>query len=263
MSYTIAIANQKGGVAKTTSAISLGGAFVQAGNQVLLIDLDPQADLTLAMGLDPRKAWDSIAEVLLSSGNLASIARETVIPGLDLVPSNTDLNLAEQFLGIRSNYELILRNAIATHLPLNAYDYVILDCPPALGALTLNALMSAQLLIIPTQPEYFSAYALKSMLTAVKRARSQGNPTLQYRILITMQDLRNRVHRNLSEELRSTFGKGVLQTVIEIDTKVRESSIAGLPVTHFCARTRSSLQYRALTQELFEHVQETVAQSVA
>ena len=173
------------------------------------------------------------------------------------------MNLAEQFLGIRNNYELILRNAIATHLPLNAYDYVILDCPPALGALTLNALMSAQLLIIPTQPEYFSAYALKSMLTAVKRARSQGNPTLQYRILITMQDLRNRVHRNLSEELRSTFGKGVLQTVIEIDTKVRESSIAGLPVTHFFARTRSSLQYRALAQELFEHVQETVAQSVA
>jgi len=99
----------------------------------------------------------SIAEVLLSSGNLASIARETVIPGLDLVPSNSEMNLAEQFLSIRSNYELILRNAITTHLPLNAYDYIILDCPPALGALTVNALLAAHLLIIPTQPEYFSA----------------------------------------------------------------------------------------------------------
>jgi chromosome partitioning protein len=263
MSYTIAIASQKGGVAKTTSAISLGGAFVQAGNQVLLMDLDPQADLTLAMGLNPRQVHDSIAEVLLSSGNLASIARETVIPGLDLVPSNSEMNLAEQFLSIRSNYELILRNAITTHLPLNAYDYIILDCPPALGALTVNALLAAHLLIIPTQPEYFSAYALKSMLTGVKRARSQGNPMLQYRILITMQDLRNRVHRNLSEELRSTFDKGVLQTVIETDTKIRESSIAGLPVTHLFSRTRSAQQYRALAEELIQNVQETATQSVA
>ena len=157
MSYTIAIANQKGGVAKTTTAISLGGALVQAGNQVLLIDLDPQGDLTLAMGLDPRQVHDSIAEVLLSSGNLASIARETVIPGLDLAPSNSEMILAEQFLGIRNNYQLILRNAIQAHLPLNAYDYIILDCPPAIGALTFNALMAAQLLIIPSQPEYFSA----------------------------------------------------------------------------------------------------------
>lgn len=263
MSYTIAIASQKGGVAKTTSAISLGGAFVQAGKQVLLIDLDPQADLTLAMGLNPRQVQDSIADVFLSSGNLASIARETVIPSLDLIPSNTEMSLVEQFLGIRNNCELILRNAITTHLPMNAYDYVILDCPPASGALTMNALIAAQLLIIPTQPEYFSAYALKSMLTAVKRARSQGNPALQYRILITMQDLRNRVHKNLSEELHSTFGRGILQTVIEVDTKLRESSIAGLPVTHFFARTRSALQYTALAQELIQHVQETVAQPVA
>lgn len=263
MSYTIAIASQKGGVAKTTTAISLGGALVQTGNQVLLIDLDPQGDLSLAMGLDPRQVHDSIAEVMLSSGNLASIVRETVIPGLDLVPSNAEMNMAEQFLGIRNNYELILRNAINSHLPLNAYDYIILDCPPALGALTLNALVAAQLLIIPTQPEYFSAYALKSMFTGVKRARSQGNPALQYRILITMQDLRNRVHRNLSEELRSSFGKGVLETVIETDTKIRESSIAGLPVTHFFGRTRSALQYRALAEELLQDVQETAAQSIA
>lgn len=263
MSHTIAIASQKGGVAKTTTATSLSGALVQAGYQVLLIDLDPQGDLTLAMGLDPRQVHDSIAEVLLSSGNLASIARETVVPGLDLVPSNPEMNLAEQFLGIRSNYEQILRNAIQTHLPLNAYDFIVLDCPPALGALTLNALVAAQLLIIPTQPEYFSAYALKNMLEGVKRARSQGNPSLQYRILITMQDLRNRVHRNLSAELRSTFGKGVLQTVIETDTKIRESSIAGLPVTHFFSRTRSALQYRALAGELLQNVQETTAPAVA
>jgi chromosome partitioning protein len=263
MSYTIAIASQKGGVAKTTTAISLGGALVQAGAQVLLIDLDPQGDLSLALGLDPRHVRDSIAEVLLSSGNLASIARESVIPGLDIVPSNAEMNLAEQFLSVRGNYELILRNAITTHLPQNAYDYIILDCPPALGAITFNALMAAQLVIIPTQPEYFSAFGLHSMLSGIKRARNRGNPALHYRILITMQDLRNRVHRNLAEELHSTFGKGILKTVIEVDTKIRDSSIAGLPVTHVFSRTRSALQYRALAEELLQNAQETAAQPVS
>ncbi len=263
MSYIFAIANQKGGVAKTTTVISLGGALVKAGKQVLLVDLDAQADLTLALGMNPREIRDSVADVLLNSVNLASICRETIIPGLDIIPSNTDMDLAEQFLSVRKNHELILRNALTTQLPAQAYDYILLDCPPALGVVTSNALHAAQLLIIPTQPEYFSAYALKSMLTAVQRVRNQGNPTLQYRILITMQDLRNRVHRNLSEELRSTFGGKILETVIEIDTKLRESSIVGLPITHFLTRTRSALQYQALAEELSQHAQEIAIQATA
>lgn len=263
MSYILAIANQKGGVAKTTTAISLGGALVKAGNQVLLIDLDAQADLTLAMGLNPREIRGSIADVLLNSGNLAGLCRETVIPGLDIIPSNAEMDLAEQFLSVRTNHEFILRNALLAQMPTQVYDYVILDCPPALGTVTYNALFAAHLLIIPSQPEYFSAYALKSMLAAVQRVRSQGNPTLQYRILITMQDLRNRVHRNFSEELRSAFKHNILHTVIEIDTKLRESSIVGLPITHYLTRTRSALQYQALAEELSQNVQEVATQTPA
>jgi len=263
MSYVVAVANQKGGVAKTTTVASLGGALARLGEQVLLIDLDAQADLTLALGVNPKQVRGSIADILLNSSNLTSLCRETPISGLDLVPSNDDMELAEHFLSARKNYEQILRNALTTHLPKNAYDYIIIDCPPALGAVTSNALIAADLLIIPTQPEYFSAHALKNMMAAIRKARSQDNPTLQYRILITMQDCRNRVHRNLSEELRTSLGNGLFHTVIEIDTKLRESSIAGLPVTHYISKTRGSLQYQALAQELAEYAHEKIAQPTA
>jgi chromosome partitioning protein len=145
MSYIIAVANQKGGVAKTTTAVSLGGALVKNGYQVLLIDLDAQADLTLGMGLNPRLIRGSIADVLLSTNSISSLCRETNIPGLDLIPSNSEMDLAEQFLPVRKNYEFILRSALANQLPANTYDTIILDCPPALGAVTYNALNAAHL----------------------------------------------------------------------------------------------------------------------
>jgi len=260
MTYIIAVANQKGGVAKTTTAVSLGGALALGGKDVLLVDLDPQTDLTLAMGVTPSRAGGSIAEVFFSAASFTGVTRETAIPGLDLVPSSSDMELAERFLPIRPNYEFILREALKS-VPENVYDFVILDCPPALGAVTINALNASQMLIIPTQPEYFSANALRNMMPAIRRVRSQGNPDLLYRILITMHDRRNRVHRNLSDQLRATFGERVLETVIDTDTKLRESSIAGLPVTHYNIRTRSTAQYQALAQELIQYVQETVAKS--
>jgi chromosome partitioning protein len=257
MTYVIAVANQKGGVAKTTTAVSLGGALTLLGKDVLLVDLDAQTDMTLAMGVTPSRPSGSIADVFFSAASLSGVTRETAIPGLDLIPSYNDMELAERFLPVRPNYETILREALK-NLPDNLYDLIILDCPPALGAVTINALYAAQLLIIPTQPEYFSAHALRNMMPAIRRVRSQGNPGLIYRILITMHDRRNRVHRNLSEQLRTTFGEGVLQTVIDTDTKLRESSIAGLPVTHYNLKTRSTSQYQALAQEILQYVQETV-----
>lgn len=255
MTFIITIANQKGGVAKTTTAVSLGGALTQRGKEVLLIDLDAQADLTLALGVTPSRVGGSIADVLLSSSTLTSVTRETVVPGLDLVPSNSDMEMAERFLPIRQNYEFILRNILNSHLPVNFYDVVILDCPPALGSVTLNALIAAHLLIIPTQPEYFSAHALKNMMPMIRQARNRGNPSLQYRILITMHDRRNKVHRNLVEQIRAAFGEGVFQTIIDIDTKLRESAIAGLPITYYNLKTRSTAQYQELAQELIQHVQ--------
>lgn len=254
MSYTIAVANQKGGVAKTTTVLSLAGALSMLGKDILLIDLDPQADLTLAVGMNPKSIRDSIADILLNSRNLSGTIRETGIPGIDLIPSNADMELAERFLPIRENYEYILKNVLQDLQP-GLYDFIFLDCPPALGSITLNALHAANMLIMPTQPEYFSAYALRNMMPAIKRVRTHGNPSMVYRILITMHDRRNRIHNNMREQIRATFGSGLLQTMIDVDTKLRESSLAGIPVTHYNPRTRSALQYLDLAEELVQHVQ--------
>jgi chromosome partitioning protein len=299
--YVIAIATQKGGVAKTTTAASLGGAMVQFGLRVLLIDLDAQANLTLAMGKDPYKVHGTITDVLFNTEHLFWKRHATSVAGLDLVPANSEMELAEHFLKQRNNYETILRNSInqsVRRLPLTrieigqvkkpktsktssstenppvnqqiiprfelsqlgefqqttSYDVVILDCPPSTGAVTINALVAADLLIIPIQPEYFSVHSLKAMLPTVREVRDKFNSNLAYRILITLFDRRNRIHRDFSKQLRQTCGSGVFRTIIEIDTKLRESALDGLPITELWKQSRSAVQYRALAEELIQLV---------
>lgn len=252
----IAIANEKGGVAKTTTVISLGGALVQAGYTVLVIDLDTQANLSIGLGVMPATVRRSVADVLLNSASLLSVSRETNVEGLDLIPSNADMGLAERFLPVRQSYEKVLKTAIQNSPGVSAYHYLLLDCPPSLGAVTMNALNAADLVIAPTQPEYFSAYGLRSLMAAIRRVRSTDNPDLAYYVLITMMDRRNRIHRTLCEQLQTTFHDGLLNTVIEVDTKLRESTVAGMPITHYYPKSRSALQYSALAQELTENVRE-------
>lgn len=253
--YVIAFANEKGGVAKTTTVISLGGALVELGKEVLVIDLDTQANLTLGLGVTPANVRRSIGDVMLNSASLMSVSRETSVPGLDLIPSNAEMALAERFLPVRKNYEYILKNALES---VKVYDFILLDCPPSLGAVTINALTAAQVVITPTQPEYFSAYGLRSVMAAIRRVRGQTNPNLIYFVLITMMDRRNRIHRTLNEQLRATFGEGLLNTVIETDTKLRESTVAGLPITHYYSSSRGAGQYRSLAQELIQNVEEKI-----
>ncbi len=258
MTYIISVANEKGGVAKTTTSISLGAALVETGLEVLLIDLDGQANLSLALGVENNKTQSSIVNVILEAADIHSTIRETGIPRLDLIPSTTEMGLAERFLPIRQGYETTLARALREQdLP---YDFIILDCPPFLGAITYNALMASDLLIMPTQAEFFSINALRNMMSLVRRIRTQGNPHLTYRLLLTMYDRRNRIHRTLSEQLRTTFGNGVLNTMIETDTKLRESPIAGLPIIFHAPKSRGALQYRALGQEILTYVKETTSQ---
>ncbi len=282
MTYIISVANEKGGVAKTTSVISLGAALVETGLEILLIDLDGQSNLSLAFGLETGRATGAagsggtpssggtggsggtersaptIVNVLLESVPARTVVRETGIPRLDMIPSATEMSLAERFLPIRQGYEAALARALRNEdWP---YDYILLDCPPFLGAVTNNALMASDLLIMPTQAEFFSINALRNMMGLVRRVRAQGNPRLTYRLLLTMFDRRNRIHRTLSEQLRSTFGSGVLDTIIETDTKLRESPITGLPIIFHAPKSRSALQYRALAQEILTYVKETSSQ---
>lgn len=261
MSYTIAMSNEKGGVAKTTSTLSLGAALAELDYRVLLVDLDPQANLSLALGLETGESSVTSANVLIENAALSSAIRKTDIPNLEVIPSAFRIESAEQFLPMRTNYLGTLRSSLrADSLP---HDYILLDCPPALGAITLNALAASELLIIPTQAEYFSAYALRNMMGTIRRVRQEVNPGLAYRVLVTLLDRRNRTHRNIFEQLQAAFGHGVFTTVIEIDTKLRESPIVGLPITQYRPNSRGSQQYRVLAQELIEYAKEEAHRQAA
>jgi chromosome partitioning protein len=255
MTTVIAISNEKGGVAKTTTTLSLGAALAELDYHTLLIDLDPQANLTLALGLEPVEATINSGHVLIESLALRQAIRTTEIENIDLVPCNSKIETAEQFLPLRTGYQGILKRAIESAYPLK-YEYILFDCPPALGAITLNALTAATLVIIPTQAEYFSAYALRNMMSMIRRVREDNNPNLAYRILVTLLDRRNRTHRNIHEQLRATFGNGVFTTTIETDTKLRESPLVGQPITTYRPNSRGSMQYRILAQELIEYAKE-------
>jgi chromosome partitioning protein len=258
MTYRIGIANEKGGVAKTTTAVSLGAVLVNLGYKVLLVDLDPQSNLSLALGMEPNRVQRSSASILIEQFPIVNAIKETSIPGLFIVPANNELGMAERFLPGRQGYENFLKRALDQLQP--DFDFVIMDCPPFLGSVTLNVMVSLNLLIIPTQAEFFSIYALRNLMALVRRVRAQFNPKLKYRLLLTMVDRRNKIHRVMSEQLRSTFNQGVMETVIETDTKLRESPVAGVPIIHHSPKSRGSLQYRALAQEILEYVKENTVQ---
>jgi chromosome partitioning protein len=258
MTYIISVANEKGGVAKTTSTISVAAAMAETGLEVLAIDLDAQANLTLALGVECAKTEPSVANVLMETTPPRQAVRETAIPRLDLIPATSEMVMIERFLPMRQGYDSALAKVLRS--ADWQYDFILIDCPPFMGAITHNALVAADMLMMPTQAEFFSINALRNMMATVRRVRAQGNPRLTYRLLLTMFDRRNRIHRTMCEQLRTTFNNGVLDTVIEVDTKLRESSIAGMPIIYHAPKSRSALQYRALAQEILTYVKETNSQ---
>jgi chromosome partitioning protein len=248
----IVIASQKGGVAKTTTCLSLGASLAEQGRSVLLVDLDPQAHLTLSLGLDPAELRHTIRDAILANVSLVSVTRETSVPLLDLAPANQGLSMLDRLLYGRSNYECFLRDRL-TAMNDQYYDWIVIDSPPSLGTLMLNALTAAELLIIPTQCEYYASRSLRDVLQLVQLVRQKTNPTLAYRVLITMFDRRNKISHLVRQELERSLSNALLDTVIEVDTKLRESPIFGQPVTLYAPYTRGAMQYRALAQELMNH----------
>lgn len=259
MAYFITVANEKGGVAKTTTTISLGAGLAEVGKRVLMVDLDSQSNLTISVGKESSKGKPTIASVLMGADPLSSAIQQCDLPGLDIITSCGDMANAERFLPARDNYLFTFKN-LFKNLVVTKYDLVIMDCPPFIGAVTQNAIMTADLLIIPTQPEYFSIHALRNMMALIRNMRAKGNSQLTYRLLVTMLDLRNKIHRTMQEQLKTTFGTGLFETVINIDTKLRESPVAGQPVQYYAPHSRAAMQYRALAQEIIQYVQEAAAQ---
>jgi chromosome partitioning protein len=253
MSYIIAICHQKGGVAKTTTTLGLGACFVERGVETLVVDLDPQANLTFNIGLEPGKAPFSVAEVLTGEVDPARVAMESSLPGLDIIPSNPSMLDIGRRLYQMPEYEFRLRQALQNRA-LAEYAVVLLDCPPSVGPLTINALTAADLLIIPTLCEYYSIQALSEMFELVNVIRDRTNPPLTYRLLVTMFDGRGKFHTHMLEQLRGYFQDGLLNTMIGFDTKLREAQAAGSPITVHAPQSRGANQYRQLAEELYPYV---------
>ena len=250
--FTIAIGSQKGGVSKTTTTLSLGASLAAnngASRSVLLIDLDPQANLTMALGINPNDVRRMVGDALLDQSSLLAVSRESPIANLDLVPANQGLLMLDKALFGRPGFEYRLKQQL-TGPQTSQYDLVLCDCPPAFGTLTLNALTAADLLIIPVACEYFAARSLQQFIELLNLVKNNTNPGLQYRILITMFDKRNRISHIIHDQIRARFGAAVFNTIISIDTKLRESQVIGQPITHYAPHARSTEEYRALAAEL-------------
>ncbi len=252
MATTIAISNQKGGVAKTTTCLSLGACLAEIGQSVLLIDLDPQANLTLSLGLRPEELRRTVGEALLGNTSLVSVSRESPVFDLDIVPANQELVVLDKILYGRKGYEFHLKNGLDA-MGEGFYDVVLIDCPPSFGTLTLNALTAADLLIIPIQCEYYAAHSLRQIVELVKLVREKTNPRLIYRVLVTMYDRRNKICQVILEQMQRGLSRVLFKTIIEVDTKLRESPAFGQPITLYAPKTRGAQQYRALAEELMNH----------
>jgi len=248
----IAISNQKGGVAKTTSCISIGACLAEAGSKVLLIDLDPQVNLTISNGIDPEELDYTLADLLDPEGDVvippSEIIRSTALFGLDLLPS--DQRLIEYELNARDmpGYEERLQKSL--EILQTDYDYILIDCPPSMGSLTIMALTAANLALVPVQCEYYATRGLLSLIEIIKAVKKRTNPILEYAIFITMYDGRTLISRRIQEQLRESFSEAILSSVIGMDTHIRESAIANEPVLTYSPKTRASMQYRSLTEEL-------------
>lgn len=247
MATIYAIANQKGGVGKSTTAANLGTAFVEQGQRVLLVDLDPQAGLTISLGFDPDTYEKTIYQVLIEETTLKQVIIPTRIPQLALAPSNLDLAGAEVELISELGWDRSLMDALKT--VLNDYDFILLDCPPSLGVLTTNALVAAQTVIVPLQCEYLAMRALKQLQKIIAKIRKKANPDLQVRILRTMY-ARTSHSREIFEEIARVGGEQVLKTYIKRTIKFADATTEGNPILTYDSSSEVANAYRQLAKEI-------------
>lgn len=262
MGKVISIANQKGGVGKTTTAINLASSLAAIEHPTLIIDIDPQSNSTSGLGIEPKTVTNSIYEVMVGGVNIESAIRETEMPYLDLIPAHINLVGAEIEMVDRNERERILLKALGT--VSEKYDFIIIDCPPSLGLLTINSLTASNSVLIPVQCEYYALEGLGQLLNTIKIVRQHLNRSLDIEgVLLTMYDTRTRLSNQVVEEVKRYFDEKVFSTIIARNIRLAEAPSFGKPAILYDASSIGAKNYLSLAKEVISNNKKFLKRSAA
>ncbi|ABD53119.1 ParA family protein [Jannaschia sp. CCS1] len=247
----LSITNQKGGVGKTTTAINLGAALAATGKFVLIVDLDPQGNASTGLGIEARSRSKTTYDLLIDGAALEDVSIPTEIANLSIAPATTDLSSTDVELGQRDNRIFLLKEALSESI--DTYDYVLIDCPPSLSLLTLNALVASDALLVPLQAEFFALEGLSQLMLTVREVRETANPSLRIEgVVLTMHDARNRLSRQVEDDARSNLGELVFNTMIPRNVRLSEAPSFALPAIVYDPMSKGSQAYLDLAEELID-----------
>jgi chromosome partitioning protein len=248
----VAIANQKGGVGKTTTAINLGAALAEEGWPVLIVDLDPQGNASTGLGIEADKRLVTTYDVLLDGVPLDEAVMATATPDLWIAPATTDLSSADIELVANERRSFLLRTAMGDKL-LSRFAYILIDCPPSLSLLTVNAMVAANSVLVPLQSEFFALEGLSQLMLTVRQVRQNANPDLRIEgVVLTMYDGRNNLAQQVEADARETLGELVFTTVVPRNVRISEAPSFAKPVLDYDPGSKGAVAYRALAREMVE-----------
>lgn len=248
----IAIANQKGGVGKTTTAINLGAALADDGCNVLIVDLDPQGNASTGLGIDPQNRKMTTYDLLLDDAPLKEVIQSTAFDGLWIAPATTGLSSADIQMFSNEKRSFLLHNALRQPaIYVYRLDFILIDCPPSLSLLTINGMVAADSVLVPLQPEFFALEGLSQLMLTVREVRQTANPNLRIEgVILTMYDGRNNLSQQVESDARENLGELVFKTVIPRNVRISEAPSFAVPVLDYDPGSKGSQAYRALAQEL-------------